>query len=51
MAGGIDLGFSIVKGFVEAHGGHVKIESVPSRPKLLLTEPGIGYRLVTAVEG
>ncbi len=24
-----------------------KIESVPSRPTLLLTEPGIGYRLVT----
>ena len=23
-----------------------KIESVPSRPALLITEPGIGYRLV-----
>lgn len=28
-----------------------KIEAVPSRPTLLLTEPGIGYRLVTAVGG
>ena len=25
-----------------------KIESVPSRPALLITEPGIGYRLLTA---
>jgi DNA-binding response OmpR family regulator len=24
-----------------------KIEAVPSRPTLLITEPGVGYRLVT----
>jgi two-component system KDP operon response regulator KdpE len=28
-----------------------KLESDPSRPALLLTEPGIGYRLVEKTEG
>jgi two-component system KDP operon response regulator KdpE len=35
--------------YLHVYMGHLrsKLESTPARPKLLLTEPGVGYRLVT----
>jgi two-component system KDP operon response regulator KdpE len=35
--------------YLHVYMGHLrtKLESAPARPKLLITEPGVGYRLVT----
>ncbi len=35
--------------YLHVYMGHLraKIEAAPARPKLLLTEPGVGYRLAT----
>jgi two-component system, OmpR family, KDP operon response regulator KdpE len=42
-------GFERETGYLRVHLGHIrrKLEPEPSRPRYLLTEPGMGYRLVT----